>query len=232
MDLTLINNKLQTKKVSNLGIQTQINPAFESTASLTEVEKDLLNEVGADVLDYYKGYPFLFNGQVIYLSTIRHYIYDAAALFELNTIINLRLINGVAHLRYFLYNINRTLPLKGYYLGCYENRTSQKQRLLSIKPALYGKLSFFLFFFFHNLLPRIPILRFVYLFLYRGGMKCVSKEDLTWLLKRNGFTLTDSKVIRGKSYFIAQKTKNFKKENLSFFTFLYDLKKQPKIIKF
>ena len=206
-------------------------PVREKISPLTLVEKELLEEVNSEVVMYFKSIPFVMDQKVLYLSTIRHYIFDSATLYDVNTVLNLRLVNRISHVNYFLFNTNRMLPMKGYYLGCFENQTQQKKRIKSLKPKFLGSISYVLFSFFHSLLPKIPGIRNLCLFATNGSIKCLTTNSVATLLLKNGFLLTDTSVIQGKTYFVAQKVKLCKKENLSISTLLYDYKHHSKIVK-
>jgi hypothetical protein len=228
----LMNHTTLTNETLTIKRQVRTDaPVREKISPLTLVEKELLEEVNGDVVQYFKSIPFVMDQKVLYLSTIRHYIFDSATLYDVNTVLNLRLVNRIAHVNYFLYNTNRMLPMKGYYLGCFENQAQQKKRIKSLTPKLLGSISYLLFSFFHFLVPKIPGIRSLYLFATNGSMKCLSTNNLAALLLKNGFLLADTTCIQGKTYFVAQKIKLCKKENLSISTLLYDYKHHSKIVK-
>ena len=228
----LINGTTLTNETLTIKHQVWTDtPVREKVSPLTLVEKELLEEVNSDVVKYFKSIPFVMDQKVLYLSTIRHYIFDSATLYDVNTVLNLRLVNRIAHVNYFLFNTNRMLPMKGYYLGCFENQTQQKKRIKSLTPRLLGSISFFVFSFFHFLIPKIPGIRSLYLFATSGSMKYLSTNKLATLLLKNGFQLADTSSIQGKTYFVAKKIKLCKKENLSIATLLYDYKHHSKIVK-
>jgi hypothetical protein len=206
-------------------------PVRERVSPLTMVEKELLEEVNEVVVDYFKSIPFVMDQKVLYLSTIRHYIFDSATLYDVKTVLNLRLINQIAHINYFLYNTNRMLPMKGFYLGCFESRVQQKNRIKSVKTFSLGSITYLIFSFFHRFLPKIPLIRSFYLFVTGGSLKCLTENDLANLLSKNGFSITHSSSIHGKTYFAAQKIKICKKENLTLSTLLYDYKHHSRIVK-
>ena len=164
-------------------------PVRHKVSPLTIVEKELLEEVNEEVVNYFKSMPFVMDQKVLYLSTIRHYIFDSATLYDVNTVLNLRLINGISHIHYFLYNINRMLPLKGFYLGCFESQSQQRKRLKSLKPRFFGLTVYLIFSFFHRLLPKIPVVRNLALLASGGSLKCLSTNDMSALLFKNGFLL-------------------------------------------
>lgn len=232
MTEALLENTTMTNK--NLTLKQQVLyrvPVLEKVSPLTIVEKELLEEVNEEVVKYFKNVPFVMDQKVLYLSTIRHYIFDSATLYDVNTILNLRLINRISHIHYFLYNTNRMLPMKGYYLGCFESIIQQKKRIRSLKPRSLGSVAYVLFSFFHRLIPKIPLIRSIYLFATGGSIKSLAANDISDILLKNGFLLTDTTSIQGKTYFVAQKVKLCKKENLSISTLLYDYKHHSKIVK-
>ncbi len=215
--------------IKEQALQTESKRA--RTYPLTLVEKELLEEVDADIVQYFKSFPFVMDQKVLYLSTIRHYIFDSATLFDINTIINLRLINRISHINYFLYNTNKMLPMKGYYLGCFESPSQQKKRIKSFQPRIISSIVYSLHHFVHHLIPKIPGIRGLYLLANSGVIKWLSINDISTVLHKNGFLLTDTVGIKGKTYFIAQKVKLCKKENLSVATLLFDYKHHSKIVK-
>ena len=223
---TLITQKLTLKQ----RVLTEL-PVVEKVSPLTIVEKELLEEVNEEVVKYFKSVPNVMDQKVLYLSSIRHYIFDSATLYDVNTLLNLRLINRISHIHYFLYNTNRMLPMKGYYLGCFENLIQQKKRIQSLKPSYLGSFARMVFSFFHHFLPKIIVIRSFYLFVTSGSLKCLTTHDISALLLKNGFLLSDTSNIQGKTYFVAQKVKLCEKENLTISTLLYDYKHHSKIVK-
>lgn len=223
---TLIPEKLTLKQ----RVLTDL-PVVEKVSPLTIVEKELLEEVTEEVVKYFKSVPNVMDQKVLYLSSIRHYIFDSATLYDVNTLLNLRLINRISHIHYFLYNTNRMLPMKGYYLGCFENLIQQKKRIRSLKPSYLGSSAWILFSFFHHFLPKILVIRGFYLFVTSGSLKCLTTHDISALLLKNGFLLSDTTTIQGKTYFVAQKVKHCEKVNLTISTLLYDYKHHSKIVK-
>ncbi len=197
----------------------------------TLAEKELLEEVSAEVVKYYKSIPDVMDQKVLYLSNIKHYIFDADTLFDVNTIINLRLLNRISHIYYFLYNTNRLLPLYGYYLGCFESHHQTKRRLKLIRPKIAGSMIYVLSYFFDDFLPKIPVIRNIYLWANGGRLNSLSMFDCVTLLSKNGFLLTNSMTINNIEYFVAKKVKTCKKENLGLLTLLFDYKHHSKIVK-
>jgi len=195
------------------------------------VEKELLEEVDPQVVRYFKSIPLAMEDKVLYLSSTRHYIFDAATLWDVTTIINLRLINRISHIYYFLYNTNRMLPMNGYYLGCVENMTQQKRRIRAIQPGLPGTIAYLLFYTIDGLLPKIPVLRNLYLLANKGRLKCLTNYEFVKLLMQSGFLLMNITTINNVEYFVAKKVKSSKKENLRFWTLLFDYKHHSKIVK-
>ena len=230
MDTVLEHPSRSINKITNRAVSSG-NFSREREAPLTVVEKELSEEVNPEVIRYFKSIPNVMDAKVLYLSTIRHYIFDAGTLWDVTTIINLRLINRIAHIYYFLYNTNRMLPIGGYYLGCFESMPQQKKRLKTMYAPLVGSVMYTLFFLFDFLIPKIPVIRNIYLFVHSGRMKCITTYACVSLLTKNGFVLTNITSINNIEYFVAKKVKLCKKENLRLLTLLFDYKHHSKIVK-
>jgi hypothetical protein len=115
---------------------------------------DLIEEAGEDLFSYLTKYHLILNQNFIVLSSIRHYLYHSQELQNVHLIINLKIINSVKNVSYFLCTMKRILPMKGYLVGCFVDYSNQKKIIRKRKYSLLGCLSLVTNVFLNRSIPN------------------------------------------------------------------------------
>jgi hypothetical protein len=141
---------------------------------------------------------------IVVLSSTNHYYYEAEDLKNVKTLVNVKQLNHINQVREFLDNIFSILPSKSYLVGCFSDNEDQN-RLLSdsykpgrkidgqFDPAELGIAS------------RNPFLNMVYNILDIKTNRYLTTKAVTRELEVSGWKVADITIIRGLTYFCAQK---------------------------
>jgi hypothetical protein len=79
----------------------------------------LIAEGGESFYNYINWLGFANEPNLIVLSSLHHYCYDAKEMKNVNTIINLKELNRIKQIKSFLHSISYILPLKSNFIGCF-----------------------------------------------------------------------------------------------------------------
>jgi hypothetical protein len=194
------------------------------------VFNDLIDEAGEKVYRYLERFNLVQNQNVLFLSAIRHYLYDFDELRQVNLIVNLKTINRVNHIKIFLLTINRILPQKGYFIGRFIDYHDQKKRAMEYNPPLLKRFLLLIHSVVNRIIPRIPFFNWILHIINNGKSKYITSNEAKNLLECNGFKVVDMAQIDGHIYFISQKTNDINKKVMSFATLLSNYKTKSHII--
>ena len=186
----------------------RVNPGKTSTVK-EGVLSDLIGEAGEEVYNYLEKFKITQSQNILYLSLIRHYLYDAEELSKVNTIIDFKLLNRIPRLKYFLVTMNQTLPIDGYFVGCFLDYKKQKEGFSKSKHSILGHLFLMTYVFLYRFIPKVPVITKFSLLLNHGKLRCITKDETKELLKNNGFKVVSTAEIEGFTYFISQKISQF-----------------------
>ena len=202
----------------------------EKIAPENPVFAEIIEEIGQDVYDYLASFKLTHQAHVIYLSSVRHYLYGLDDIKLVKTVLNFRSLNRVSHLWFFLVTINHILPLNGYFAGCFLDYNRQKQNTRSTKHSVIGYMLLIMFSFLNRIVPKIPLINKIQLLLNKGMVKSMTKDEARNLLEKNGFLVIDMTEIDGLTYFIAQKISHGKMKTFSLLTLINSFKTKSQII--
>jgi hypothetical protein len=225
MELNTISNTsiIVEKPRKSLWADDNVSPANN------RIFTDLIDEAGEEVFRYLSGIRPLKGLNILLISSIRHYLYDSRELEQVDMIINLRILNGIKHIGYFLQTMNQLLPTDGYFIGCFLDYSDQKKEIKN-KPTTLRYFFLLLYMFMNRVIPRIPVLNMLYSIMSHGKIKCLITAEAVKQLEDNGFKIVDKTCIDGVTYFVCQKTKQSNRKSTSIFKILNDYKVKSRII--
>jgi hypothetical protein len=206
------------------------NSSVKSTLYKNPVLADIMEEAGEEVYSYLEKFKLTEMENILFLPSVRHYLYNSEELKLANSVINFKLLNRIPHIRYFLVTMNRLLPIEGLYVGCFLDYKKQKQRILKNKHSLLGYAFLMSYAFINRAVPRIPVVKHVQHLLNSGKVKCITREEAKLLLEKNGFKIINMSEIDGLTYYICKKVSHNQKRVISLFTFLNSYKNRSQII--
>jgi hypothetical protein len=190
---------------------------------------DLMSEAGEDIVRYLESFDLLQSRNFILLSSKRHYLYGPEELRLVKTVINLKPINQIEQINYTLRTMNRVLPMKGNFVGCFMDYKTVKKSMMQVNSSKIAYLLLMMHWIDSRFISQIPLINRVQYIMNPRKMKSLTSAETQRLLVNNGFSVKNITEINGLTYFISQKTKHAKSESIPFIK-LIDIKSRSNII--
>jgi len=141
---------------------------------------------------------------LVVLSSLHHYYYDAEEMKNVKTVINLKELNQIKQINSFLHSIFHILPQKSNFIGCFvDNKKINGYVLRNNSSSYYNKRSFD--DIENGIVSRIPFLNMLYSFMDSRTNKYMSGTNVSLLLEDHGFKVMDMTELNGLTYFCAQR---------------------------
>ena len=187
-----INTLINLQDTSNDLIKK--NPVFE-----------ILNDEGCEnFVNYVEWLGFAKDPNIIFLSSLRHYYYDAEDLKNVNTIINLKKLNEIVQIKSFLHSIFHILPQKSNFIGCFvDNKKINAYDIRNNSSSFQNEKRFN--DIENSIVSRIPFLNMLYSVMDSKTNNYMSRRSVTLLLEDNGFKVLDMTELKGLTYFHTKK---------------------------
>ncbi len=145
---------------------------------------------------------------LLVLSSSHHYFYDAEDLKDVRTLVNLKQLNYIKHIKNFLHTIYHILPPKTYFIGSFvdgKNSTgffsgsndNQHQISGKVDPVENGIAS------------RIPILNMIYDIMDSRTNRYLTKKTVSIMFAEAGLKVLDMYDLNGLTFFGAHKVRSF-----------------------
>lgn len=194
------------------------------------IYSELVDEVGEDVLLYLSEFPCLKSPNILFLSSVRHYLYDSKELSQVDTLINFRALNGTRHISFYLQTMNQLLPEEGYFIGCFVDYSTFREEFRSRRPTTLRYIFLMSYIFVNRVIPRVPLLNAFQSAMIHGKKKCLTPSEVVCHLDKHGFKVLDMTVIDGVTYFVSQKIRQTKMRMIPVFKLLKGYRSKTKII--
>jgi len=141
---------------------------------------------------------------LIVLSSMHHYFFDAEEMKHVKTVVNLIKLNHIKEIKDFLHSIFQILSPKCSLVGCFFD--NKKQNIFNLKRNSEEpdpkKVSVAID---NGILSKIPLLNRLYSVIDSRTNKYLTQQNVTLLLEDHGFKVLDMTEINGLTYFHAKK---------------------------
>lgn len=140
---------------------------------------------------------------LVVLSSLHHYYYDAEEMTNVRTVINLKELNRIKQIKDFLHSIFHILPPECKFIGSFVNNKKQSGFVLSTNPSdsYYKRNSDAIE---KGIVSSSPFLNMFYNMIDSRTNKYMSEKSVTMVLSEHGFKVLDMTEIDGLTYFCAQ----------------------------
>jgi len=187
-------------------IKTYFRDGFRS--DIIEEKKsdiEILAEEGyEDFVNYIEWLGLAKDPDLVVLSSVRHYYYDAAEMKNIRTLVNLKELNKIKSVNSFINCIYEMLPEKSYFVGCFVDNKKMKGYLFRNRPEInHGESRSVAVE--NGIVSRNPLLNLIYSKMDYRTYRYLSKNDVTVLLENPGFKIQDMTELSGISYFCTQR---------------------------
>jgi len=141
---------------------------------------------------------------MVVLSSMHHYFYDAEEMKHVRTVINLKELNLIKHLEDFIHTVHNLLAPKSYFLGCFTDNKKINGYMLS--DGIASDNSHIRSEAVENgIVSKIPFLNMIYSIMDSRTNNFLSKMNVTSLFENRGFKVVDITRLNDRTYFCAQK---------------------------
>lgn len=140
---------------------------------------------------------------LVVLSSLHYYYYDAEEMTNVKTVVNLKELNQIKQINDFFHTIFHILPPNCHFIGCFVNNKKQNGFVLNTNPSdfYYKRNSDAIE---NGIVSSSPFLNMIYNMIDSKTNKYMSEESVSLLLEEHGFKVLDMTEIDGLTYFCAQ----------------------------
>jgi len=192
--------------INNQRINPYINPG---DTPLSLVKNNLVFEIltaeGCEnFVNYIEWLGLAKDPDLLVLSSLHHYYYDAEEMKKVKTVVNLKELNQIKQIKRFLHTIFHLLPQKSYFIGRFvDNKKINGYALRTNSSSYLNKRSFD--DIENGIVSQIPFLNMLYSLMDSRTNKYMSGRNVTLLLEDHGFKVVDMTELNGLTYFCAQR---------------------------
>lgn len=170
------------------------NPVFEILAA----------EGCENFVNYIEWLGLAKDPDLVVLSSIHHYYFDAEEMNNVKTVVNLKELNQIKQINSFLHSIFHIMPQKSNFIGCFvDNKKINGYVLRNNSSSYHNKRSFD--DIENGIVSRIPFLNMLFSFMDSRTNKYMSGRNVSLLLENHGFKVMDMTELDGLTYFYAQR---------------------------
>lgn len=143
----------------------------------------------------------------VVLSSQHHYFYDAEEIKFVKTVINLKELNQIKHVKSFLHSIFNILPYNTSFIGCFvDNKKFNGYELRDNVSSYRNHRSYE--DIENGIVSRFPFLNMLYSLMDSKTNKYMSRRSVSILFRDHGFKILDMTELNGLTYFHAQKVRS------------------------
>jgi len=190
---------------SNQRINTLVNLGGNATDSGkgNPVLKMLATEGCENFARYIELLGLAKDSNIVVLSSLHHYYYDAEEMINVKTVINLKELNQIKQLKSFLHSSFHIFPANCNFIGCFINNKKQNGFVLSTGPSdsYYKRNSDAIE---NGIVSSSPFLNMIYNMIDSKTNKYMSERSVSFLLGEHGFKVLDMTELDGLTFFCAQ----------------------------
>jgi hypothetical protein len=168
------------------------------------VAEIMASEGKEDFYNYLKGLGLAKDRNLIFLSSMHHYYYDADEMKKVRTVINLKQLNHIKQIKNFLHSVHHILPSNCNFIGCFVdfkrlNGSAETNNGSSngTKPDSED--------LENGVASNHPFINMLYNIIDLKTNKILTVKSVSGMLENHGFKVLDMKSINGLTYFHAQK---------------------------
>jgi hypothetical protein len=191
--------------INNQRINTLVNLGGSSIdlGGSNPVLRTLTNEEGENFAKYIEQLGLEKDPNLVVLSSLHHYYYDAEEMINVKMVVNLKELNQIKQLKDFLHSIFHILPPDCNLIGCFVNNKKQSGFILNTSPSdsYYKRNSDAIE---NGIASSSPFLNMIYNMIDSKTNKYMSERSVSMLLGEHGFKVLDMTEYDGLTYFCAQ----------------------------
>ena len=158
----------------------------------------LYDKCNEDLVNYLEWLNLYDDPNMVVLSSIHHYFYDADEMKSVKTVINLISLNELRDIKSFLHSIYTLITPGSNFIGFFKD--SKNHNGYSLKPDNVDDEAVE-----NGILSKIPLINALYNMIDSKTNRNLSKKEVIFILENNGFKFQDVTILNGISYFHAKR---------------------------
>jgi lipopolysaccharide/colanic/teichoic acid biosynthesis glycosyltransferase len=175
--------------------------------SREQIKNIIIAESSENVYDFISHYLDVGNPNNMLVSTTTQFNIDKLPSNTYQSIVNLRMVNGIQRINKFFESVNAKLPYGGIYINSAETYPLRKKRILKKFPPVINYIYYFFDYIFTRVFPKLPVTKKIYFYITLGRNRVISRAETLGRLYSCGFECIEEKFIDGYLYFIVRKIK-------------------------
>jgi hypothetical protein len=198
-----------TDRIANRKTQTEVinvNSPFDLKLTNDPIDI-LLTEGGENFYNYVNWLGLAKDPNLVVLSSLHHYYYDAEEMNKITTVINLKELNQIRQIKNFLHSSFHVLPHKSNFIGCFvDNNKTNPYELRINSSSNQNKRS--VDAIENGIVSQIPFVNMLFGLMDSKINNYLSKRGVSLLLESYGFKVIDMTELNGLTYFHSQKVRS------------------------
>ena len=194
--------------IPNQSISTNLNiTSGQRGASETGRANDaLFAEGGLNFYNYIRRLGLDSDPDIVIISSMRHFYYDAAEMIKVKALMNLTELNQVKRIVDFLHTCYQIMPQKSYLIGCFvDNKKIPRYTLRNNSASTMFKKDFDPIE--SGIVSAVPFINRLYSIMDSRTNTFMSRSSISFLLEDYGFKVLDMTEQNELTYFQAQKAR-------------------------
>jgi lipopolysaccharide/colanic/teichoic acid biosynthesis glycosyltransferase len=175
--------------------------------SREQIKKIIVEETSLNVYDFISKYLDVGNPGNMLVSTTTQFNIDKLPANSYQSIVNLRMVNGIQRINKFFESVNAKLPYGGVYINSAETYPLRKERILKKYPPVLNRIYYFFDYIFTRVFPKLPVTKRIYFYITLGRNRVISRAETLGRLYSCGFECIEEKFIDGYLFFAVRKIK-------------------------
>ena len=208
-----MNNNILTRDAETIASR-RIKRNLSILSSQVEVSNNseaitkLIAEGGDSFYNYVEWIGLVKDPDLVVLSSFHHYFFDNEDLQNTKTIINLKQLNLIKEIDLFFHSIFRIAPAKSNFIGCFLDSKIQYEFAINNMLTQYHATNN-IDPFENGIKSRNGFLNTVYNLLDSKTNRYLTENNVSSLLKKQGFKVMDMTKLNGLTYFHSKKSSDF-----------------------
>ncbi len=173
----------------------------------TEAIDILIAEMGEGFYNYVNTIGLAKDPNLIVLSSMHNYFYDAEEMNNAKTVINLKELNKIEGIKSLLESYLHFLPQNSNFVGYFVDNKKIDRYVISNNSSYFGNKKIF-DDIENGIVSRFPFINMLYSILDLKTNTYMSERSVTLLLEDYGFRVIDMTEYNGLTFFHSQKVRN------------------------
>ena len=194
--------------ITNQSISTNlsITPGQRDASETGKANSALFAEGGLNFYNYIRRLGLESDPDIVVISSLRHFYYDAEEMIKVKTLVNLTELNQVKRIVDFLHTCYQIMPQKSYLIGCFvDNKKIPRYRLRNSSASNIVKRDFDPLEY--GIVSAVPFINRLYSIMDSRTNTFMSRSSISFLLEDYGFKVMDMTEHDELTYFQAQKAR-------------------------